>query len=141
MVRKGSLNTASAFQHCVLKHWFKSKEVNIAVLLIRYIKQHKYSHGGLITKIHFANQIDLIRAEQVEGKAILENNFLKLTFNEKWDEAKAQEQKQMKQEKSMARKTAGMIEKALVIKRVRIIRPRIKRKLTQIRWREKKLWK
>lgn len=34
LIRKGSLNTISSFQHCVLQHWFESRELNTKVLLI-----------------------------------------------------------------------------------------------------------
>lgn len=51
LIRKGYLNTASAFQHWVLLNWMESRELNILVLLIHYIKQHRYSRGSLIIKI------------------------------------------------------------------------------------------
>lgn len=106
----------------------ESRELNTVVLLIDYMKQHKYSYGGLITKILLANGVDLTEVEQVEGKVILEKNFQKLTFNEKWDEGKAQEQRRLKQEKRRARKARGTVEKDPVVKKARNIKPKAQKK-------------
>lgn len=60
----------------------------------------------------------------MEGKAILEKTFLKMTYDEKWDEEKALRQRREKKEKSRVRKAGGIVEKALVVKRARTTRPR-----------------
>lgn len=69
----------------MVQHLVESRELNIVVLLIHYMKQHKYSNGGLITKILSANEVDLNGADKVEGKPIYAQNFQKPTFNETWD--------------------------------------------------------
>lgn len=99
------------------------------VQLIHYMKQHKYSHRGLITKTLSKNGVTLTGAEQVEGKVILKNNFLKLTHGEKWDEAKALKQKKEKQDKSRVRKAKRTVEKAPIVKKPRTIRPKAQKNI------------
>lgn len=72
----------------------------MSALLIHFIRQHKYSHGGLITKIWIKNGIDVTKEKAIDGKAMLEKNFKILSSREVWDEEKAIKQREEKKEKS-----------------------------------------